>query len=96
MTLNADFLRVVKATIPVDKPVIVGCRSGRRSAKAVQLMMDAGYRHVHNMLGGFDGARDATGAIITPGWSKLGYEIEKGDGGQRGYRSRSHPTEEAK
>lgn len=79
MTLNADFLRVIKAKIATDQPVIVGCRSGRRSAKATKFMMDAGYEHVHNMLGGFYGARDTTGTIITPGWLELGYEIEKGD-----------------
>lgn len=79
MTLNANFLHGVKTKIATDQPVVVGCRSGRRSAQATKLMMDAGYEHVHNMLGGFHGARDATGAIITPGWLELGYEIEKGD-----------------
>ena len=35
-----------------DKPVVVICRSGRRSAKAVQLLQEAGYSHVSNVAGG--------------------------------------------
>lgn len=35
-----------------DKPIIVMCRSGRRSAKAVHLLQEAGYSHVSNIAGG--------------------------------------------
>jgi rhodanese-related sulfurtransferase len=35
-----------------DKPVVVMCRSGKRSAKAVHLLQEAGYSHVNNMIGG--------------------------------------------
>ena len=35
-----------------DRPVAVMCRSGRRSAKAVQLLQEAGYRQVSNVAGG--------------------------------------------
>lgn len=35
-----------------DKPIAVVCRSGRRSAKAVQLLQEAGYSQVSNVSGG--------------------------------------------
>ena len=35
-----------------DKPIVVMCRSGRRSAKAVALLQQAGYTQVSNIKGG--------------------------------------------
>lgn len=35
-----------------DKPIVVMCRSGRRSAKAVALMHDAGFTQASNVKGG--------------------------------------------
>lgn len=35
-----------------DKPIVVMCRSGRRSAKAVELLKEAGYSNVSNLAGG--------------------------------------------
>lgn len=35
-----------------DKPIMVMCRSGRRSAQAVSLLRDAGYSQVSNVKGG--------------------------------------------
>ena len=46
-----------------DKPVVVMCRSGRRSAKAVEELKDAGFTQVSNMKGG-----------ITA-WEKDGLEV---------------------
>lgn len=35
-----------------DKPIVVVCRSGRRSAKAVAILKDAGFTQVSNVQGG--------------------------------------------
>ena len=35
-----------------DKPIVVMCRSGRRSAQAVSLLQEAGYSQVSNVKGG--------------------------------------------
>jgi rhodanese-related sulfurtransferase len=35
-----------------DKPIAVMCHSGRRSAKAVKLLQEAGYTQVSNISGG--------------------------------------------
>lgn len=38
-----------------DKPIVVICRSGRRSAKAVDLLRESGYSNVSNIAGGMNG-----------------------------------------
>lgn len=38
--------------IPRDASVVVVCRSGARSAKATRVLLEAGYRSVHNLAGG--------------------------------------------
>ena len=35
-----------------DKPIVVMCRSGRRSAQAVSILKDAGFSQVSNVQGG--------------------------------------------
>ncbi len=56
-----------KATKALDpeKPVLVYCRSGGRSAKAVKLLREAGFKDVRDMEGG-----------ITA-WEKEGRPVEK-------------------
>ncbi|MGH9366400.1 MAG: rhodanese-like domain-containing protein, partial [Thermoanaerobaculia bacterium] len=34
--------------------IVVHCKTGPRSAKAVELMMQAGFRKVRNLVGGID------------------------------------------
>lgn len=41
-----------KEKIPRDKPVIVHCRSGKRSAQAIKLLENAGYENLYNLKGG--------------------------------------------
>ena len=75
---NPDFLTVVEAHIPKDATVIVGCQAGGRSQRAAEMMAQAGYTNVANMQGGFGGARDPMGSVVTPGWAQLGFPIETG------------------
>lgn len=51
--------------IPVDKTVIVTCRSGNRSGQATAFLRQNGFDNVHNMQGG----------IIA--WEKAGFEVER-------------------
>ncbi len=46
-----------------DKPVVVMCRTGRRSAKAAQLLQDAGFSQVSSVEGGIEA------------WKKAGLEV---------------------
>ncbi|MGH8102571.1 MAG: molybdopterin-synthase adenylyltransferase MoeB [Chthoniobacterales bacterium] len=40
--------------LPREEQIIVHCHSGKRSAQAVQLLRDRGFRHVYNLEGGID------------------------------------------
>ena len=40
------------ADIPQDKPVVMYCRSGARSAQACSFMASKGYDNMHNLSGG--------------------------------------------
>jgi rhodanese-related sulfurtransferase len=42
-----------------DKPIVVMCRSGRRSARAVSMLQEAGFTQVSNMKGGMMAWEDA-------------------------------------
>jgi len=48
-----------------DKPVVVMCRSGRRSARATSMLQDAGFSQASNISGG----------IVA--WGKAGLEVIK-------------------
>lgn len=76
MKPNPDFLRVVSAHFSKDKRIIVGCQMGGRSAKAAEILAEAGFQDVSNMQGGFGGAKDPMGRVVAPGWTTLGYPVE--------------------
>ena len=77
MTPNPNFLPAVEATYPKDKTIIVGCQMGGRSQYAADLLVQAGYTDISNMQGGFGGAKDPMGKIVTPGWLQSGLPVEK-------------------
>lgn len=85
MELNPRFMALVEATIPKDARVLVGCKTGGRSAKATEMMLEAGYKDVASVDGGFMGITDETGHVVKEGWSTLGYPVERGEAGDRGY-----------
>jgi rhodanese-related sulfurtransferase len=85
MVPNPDFLPTVEANVPKDAKIIVGCMSGGRSQYAAELLEAAGYERIANMQGGFGGARDPMGRVITPGWQDYGLPEESGDGGPASY-----------
>ncbi|MES2657428.1 MAG: rhodanese-like domain-containing protein [Verrucomicrobiota bacterium] len=47
-----DFVARVKEIFDPKKPVVVYCRSGKRSAKAAKQLQDAGFTNLHDMAGG--------------------------------------------
>ena len=55
MRPNPDFLSRAKKVISPGDTVLVMCRSGVRSAKACNLLIDAGYKKVYNIIDGFEG-----------------------------------------
>jgi rhodanese-related sulfurtransferase len=71
MVPNSDFVSVVEANIPKEATVLVGCKSGGRSARAVEILSQMGFQNLSNVRSGFVGAMDMTGHIVEPGWSLL-------------------------
>src|SRR6185295_4530775 len=72
MSPNPDFSAVVDAVLAKDAKIVVGCKTGGRSARACELMSQMGFANVTNIRGGFGGLTDNTGRLVEPGWSTLG------------------------
>jgi rhodanese-related sulfurtransferase len=53
-TLNQQFLSEVSEKITLDTPVFVLCKSGIRSAKACEFLMQAGFESTCNITGGWE------------------------------------------
>jgi rhodanese-related sulfurtransferase len=63
LEFKADFdLPSRDPAFQADRPVIVYCASGGRAALAGKLLLDLGYKSVHN-LGGFAGWAEAGGKV---------------------------------
>jgi rhodanese-related sulfurtransferase len=69
MSPNPEFTSVVEANLPKDAKLLVGCKTGVRSARACDALSQLGYNALTNVRGGFVGAMDNTGRIVEPGWS---------------------------
>jgi rhodanese-related sulfurtransferase len=55
MKVNRKFVREVKKKFKRADTILVMCRSGSRSAMAVNRLAKAGYKHVYNIVDGFEG-----------------------------------------
>jgi rhodanese-related sulfurtransferase len=78
MVPNPDFLAVMRAVFPVEAQLVVGCKSGGRSLRAMKALAGAGFTRVLDQRAGWDGARDAFGQITEPGWSRAALPVELG------------------
>ncbi len=72
---NAEFLEVCKSAFPTDARLVVGCKSGGRSAKAAQALEAAGFSCLVDMRGGFGGEADAGGRVTCAGWQARGLAV---------------------
>jgi rhodanese-related sulfurtransferase len=89
MMANPDFVSVVEKNFSKDKKIIVGCQAGPRSTAASRMLEQAGFQDVSNMLGGFGGMRDQTGAVVAPGWAASGLPVSNDNGEGVSYASLS-------
>jgi rhodanese-related sulfurtransferase len=62
--IPVEVLAARLAELPKDKPIVLYCRSGNRSAQAARLLRSAGYADVYDL-----------GGIIA--WQAQGYPIER-------------------
>jgi rhodanese-related sulfurtransferase len=69
LTRNPRFVRELEAKVRKDEPVLLLCRSGKRSALAAEAAMKAGFANVFNVLEGFEGElNDAQQRGTGDGW----------------------------
>ena len=62
LTRNPRFVRELEAKVgDKTRRVLLLCRSGKRSALALEAARKAGFTQVSNVLEGFEGERDAQG-----------------------------------
>jgi rhodanese-related sulfurtransferase len=86
MELNPGFVSQVKEDYKITDTILIMCRSGGRSAKAVNLLAEAGFKNVYNITDGFEGdsVKDAqsyfNGKRVKNGWKNSGapwtYELD--------------------
>jgi rhodanese-related sulfurtransferase len=78
MKLNPDFVARVKQIAASDDILLVTCRSGGRSAMAVNMLAEAGFKNVYNITDGVEGdlvtAPDSVfqGQRLFNGWKNSG------------------------
>ena len=77
MTPNPEFLQAVQSAFPTDKKIICGCQMGGRSQHAAEILVQAGFTDVSNMVGGVGGAKDPTGRLVAPGWLQSDLPVER-------------------
>ena len=57
--LNPDFIKQAKQAVSdISSPVLLLCRSGTRSLAAAEVLQEAGFKHLVNILDGFEGGLD--------------------------------------
>ena len=78
MSLLPDFVSRVQSIVKPDDILMVTCRSGGRSAMAVNLLAKAGFKNVYNITDGVEGdaVKDANsvfnGQRMVNGWKNSG------------------------
>jgi rhodanese-related sulfurtransferase len=78
MTLLPDFVARVQQIAKPDATLLVTCRSGGRSAIACNLLAQAGFTNVHNIIDGMEG--DGNGdsdSTLQGGWKNSGCQWTK-------------------
>jgi rhodanese-related sulfurtransferase len=53
--MNPDFIDHVKELFKLDETIVAMCRSGGRSAFAINMLAKAGYTNIYNIIDGFEG-----------------------------------------
>ncbi len=72
MPLNENFVAEVKKRFKETDTILVMCRSGSRSAKAVNALAKAGFTNVYTITDGFEGDKSKEGKRTVNGWKNAG------------------------
>ena len=72
MPRNEHFVDEVEKRYGKTDTILVMCRSGGRSAAAVNMLAEAGFSNVYNITDGFEGDADKNGHRTINGWKNSG------------------------
>jgi rhodanese-related sulfurtransferase len=72
LTASEQFVGQVRRIASPDDTVLVICRSGNRSAAAVEMLARAGFDNAYTVVDGFEGDRDSDGKRTVNGWKNAG------------------------
>jgi rhodanese-related sulfurtransferase len=75
--LNQDFAAVARGALPLDTPLLVGCRTGPRAEAAAQILAGEGFTNVRWVFGGYIGITGPAGQRIAPGWLESGLPVSR-------------------
>src|SRR4051812_6230461 len=75
---NPNFVVEVLAAFEPERPIVVACKAGGRSARAAAILVESGYSNVVDMRGGFYGEVDHDGVLSCPGWAQRGLAVTTG------------------
>jgi lactate permease len=67
-----EFVAAVREIAQPEDTILMTCRSGNRSAAAVNMLAPAGYKKAYSIVDGFLGDKDADGNRTINGWKKAG------------------------
>lgn len=82
---NTNFLLEVLANFAPDRPLVVACKAGGRSARAAAMLAESGFTNVVDMEGGFYGEFDETGVLACAGWASVGLPVVSGEEPERNH-----------
>ena len=83
MRPNPEFVSVVQGNFPPDAKLVIGCQMGGRSQQACEVLSNAGFQDVTNVLGGYGGAPQM-GHL---GWVQAGLPVETATDAAREYEA---------
>ncbi|MBI9089423.1 MAG: hypothetical protein JEZ12_09405 [Desulfobacterium sp.] len=72
MSVNENFVGQVMKRFQKTDTILVICRSGGRSAAAVNKLAKAGFTDAYSITDGFEGDKDKTGQRTVNGWKNSG------------------------
>lgn len=89
---NANFLREVIHAFEPERPLVVACKAGGRSATAAAMMAEAGFTQMVDMRGGFYGEVDPDGMVSCAGWAARGLAVVSGGESGRNHSDLKKPA----
>ena len=66
-TVNANFVAEVERAFAKDQTIVLGCRSGGRSAQAAQALASRGFQNLVDYAGGWAGSAEDPGWVASGG-----------------------------